>query len=160
MMIKDLIQRAIAEPDCKVVPPLGVPTVADGHKLPGDIIEFYELCGGVELFTNSENPCRIVSPNEFNLANPVIVGDICEDDISADWYIIADYYNGNHLTIDLNPSRLGRCYDSFSETHGLVGETPIIAFSFQELLTRLLDNKGQRFYWLTDSFEPLGDAYD
>ena len=46
------------------------------------------------------------------------------------------------------------------ETHGVAGSCPIIATSFTDLLTRLYENKGQRWYWLRPDFVSLGDAYD
>lgn len=56
--------------------------------------------------------------------------------------------------------RLGRCYDSNWEIHGVAGSCPIIANSFTELLERLVMNNGKHWYWLQDDFTSLGDAYD
>lgn len=61
---------------------------------------------------NSEYPYRFVRTDEVFLANPVIVGDLCLDDISSDWYIIVEYSHGEYLTIELDFGHLGRCYDS------------------------------------------------
>jgi len=130
------------------------------YKLPDDIKEFYNLCGGVSLYLSGESTANIVPPNEFILANPLIVGERCVNDITSNWYIVANDGNGDYLTIDLEKERLGRCYDSFWDSHGVVGECPIIANSFTEILERLIDNKGQHWYWLSDGFEALGDAYD
>ena len=80
-------------------------------------------------------------------------------DISDLWFSIADDGNGDYLSIDLAPGRLGICYDSFHETHGVAGSTPVIARSFTELLTSLLQSRGNRPYWLEDGFVSLGDAY-
>ena len=140
--------------------PSGVPVVNDGHILPDDVLRFYTLCGGVSLYLNNDYSVRIVSPQDFVLANPVIVGEVCEDDISSTWYIVADDFNGDYLTIDLDASRLGRCYDSYFDVHGMVGGCPIIATSFTDLLRRLITNKGEYWYWLSDDFKPIGDAYD
>jgi hypothetical protein len=90
----------------------------------------------------------------------VIVGEACEDDISASWHLIVDDTNGEYLTIDLSENRVGRCYDSFFDRHGVRGSCPIIATSFSELLQRLIENRGQHWYWLQEGFESLGDAYD
>jgi hypothetical protein len=68
--------------------------------------------------------------------------------------------NGDYLTIDLNQERLGRCYDSFYDRHGIVGSYPTIAKSFTELLEQLFNNKGELLYWLNKDFPSLGDAYD
>lgn len=136
-----------------------MPQVELPYQIPEDLTVFYTLCGGIELYPEAHYPIRVVSPHEVVLANPVIVGELCSDDISASWHIIATDGNGDYLTIDLHPDRLGRCYDSFRETHGLPGSCPIIARTFTELLSRLIENKGQRWYWLDSEFAPIGDAY-
>ncbi|AFJ61907.1 conserved hypothetical protein, phage SPbeta [Bacillus velezensis YAU B9601-Y2] len=94
------------------------------------------------------------------MANPVIVGELCEEDISSEWYIVCTDGKGEYLTIDLNEDRKGKCYDSFFDRHGIVGETQVIATSFTDLIQRLLENKGEHWYWLRDDFSTLGDAYD
>lgn len=166
MDIKALITKAKTLPDCIVYSPKGIPNIKDGHMLPSDLKEFYELCGGIELYKNGEYPIEIVSPEKVERANPIIIGEIPdipnngipEGDISESWYIVAHDYNGDYLTIDFSSDRLGRCYDSFHELHP--GNSPIIAKSFDDLLQGLIDNKGQRWYWLRDSFVSLGEAYD
>jgi antitoxin YokJ len=64
------------------------------------------------------------------------------------------------LSIDTDPTRNGRCYDSFHDVHGIVGSDPVIARSFAELFERLLDSGGGHWYWLEPDFVSLGDAYD
>ncbi|MDY7224713.1 SMI1/KNR4 family protein [Halalkalibacterium halodurans] len=159
--IKNLIKQIKNLDHCHVYEPIGLPQInEDQHVLPNDLKEFYTLCGGVALYENKDYPIYVVPPEEFILANPVIVGELCEEDISSDWYIICSDGKGEHLTIDLHKSRLGKCYDSFFDRHGIVGETQVIATSFTDLLERLIDNQGQHWYWLQDTFEDLGDAYD
>ncbi|MED4057745.1 hypothetical protein P4654_27010 [Niallia taxi] len=80
-----------------------------------------------------------------------------EDDISLCWNKVASD-KSDYITIDPNKDRLGRCYHSFWDSHEVEGECPIIAFSFTDVLTRLLINEGQRWYWLQDDFETLGDT--
>jgi hypothetical protein len=118
------------------------------------------LCGGVDLYPDRTYSHVIVPPDEVVLANPVLVGERVTDDRSDSWYLIAHDGNGDYLTLDCSPERSGWCYDSFHETHGLVGQTPVIAHSFTELLTRCYANQGAYPYWLRDDFVPLGDAYD
>lgn len=137
-----------------------MPQVRPKHVLPEDLVGFYTDCGGCALFTEALYNFRIVKPIDFVPANPVIIGEVCDDDISSDWYIIASDNCGNYLTIDLNPLRLGRCYMSYFDTHGIVGETKIVAMSFTELLQGLFENRGEYLYWLRDGFRELGDAYD
>ena len=161
MNVKDFIELVKKMSDCDVYPPNGYPVlVHDKHHLPDDLKEFYTLCGGLGLFLESDNPIYMVSPQEFVQANPVIVGELCPDDISSEWYIIADDKNGQYITIDLSSERLGRCYDSFWDRHGLVGDCPIIARTFSELLLNIVINCGACWYWTRDDFQPFGDAYD
>ena len=141
-------------------PTKGMPSLQPPHRLPDDLKRFYELCGAVMLFEQNDYHVLIVPPDRVVPANPLIVGQEYEDDITASWYIIGDDGNGDYLTIDLGPERLGRCYDSFRETHGLVGNCPIIARSFSELLTSLHETRGDHWYWLRPEFVPIGDAYD
>ena len=94
------------------------------------------------------------------LANPVIVGELCEEDISSKWYIICKDSDSNYITIDLATERLGRCYDSFWDRHGVVGECAIIARNFTELVMELFNSQGESLYWLGSDHQYLGDAYD
>ncbi len=167
MKILELINTMRKTTNCLTLPPAGLPTASSSHQLPTDLVEFYQQCGGCTLFVNSGYTVRIVSPSEFTLANPVIFKSFdpseleeLKDDRSWNWYIIAETDPGDYLTIDLSPERLGRCYESFFDRHAVPGETPIIAFSFTDLLDRLLLNQGQHYYWLNPNFQPLGDAYD
>lgn len=161
MTVKNLIELVKKANGCKVQPPSGYPEFFnDKHHLPDDLKEFYTLCGGLGLFLESDYPIHIVSPQEFVLANPVIIGELYPDDISSEWYIIADDKNGQYITIDLASERLGRCYDSFWDRHGLVGDCPIIARTFSELLFNVIKNSGGYWYWLQDNYPSLGDAYD
>jgi hypothetical protein len=114
--------------NCKVSPPAGLPAL-ESHELPEDIRLFYERCGGLRLFEDKDHSCQIVSPSEFVLSNPVIVGELVEEDISSHWYIIGNDGNGDYISIDLHPDRL-------------------------------VQINGERWYWLREDFESLGDAYD
>lgn len=158
--ITGLIREASSLLNCEVYPASGLPKLRSSHMLPIDLEEFYKECGGMQLFNDSDFPYRIIPATEINLANLEILGEEVEDDISNNWYTLIDCDNGDFVTIDLHPERLGRCYDSFHETHGLIGDTPIIAMSFTELLQQLLQHKGKLIYWLDESFVALGDAYD
>jgi len=160
MCIENLIKKIKTIPDCVVYPPNGLPVVEEGFVLPSDVKDFYHLCGGVKLFTKNIYSISIVSPNDFLLANPIIVGERGEYDISSNWYIVASDFNGDYLTIDLHQERLGRCYDSFWDRHGVADNCPIISLTFTDLLVQLINNKGNRWYWLQDDFISLGDAYD
>jgi antitoxin YokJ len=163
-----LILKTIrATPDCNVRPPRGLPRVAPEHVLPGDLQEFYQLCGGVTLFGRADYPISIVPPEEMVLANAVILRGVSEpqlaataDDISWSWYIVGveEGHSSMYITIDLSPERLGRCYDSYWEIHP--GNSTIIATSFTHLLEQLLSNRGERWYWVRPGFHSLGSPYD
>ncbi|QYR24100.1 SMI1/KNR4 family protein [Paenibacillus sp. sptzw28] len=159
-LIDQLISRISLIKDCEVLLSEGLPVTNSTHILPSDVQEFYKLCGGVNLYKGSDYSISIVRPEEFVLSSHVILGEIYEDDISSHWYVIGKGGTSEYISIDLAPERYGRCYDSFAETFGLAGDSPIIASSFTELLKRLIDNKGERYYWLDDNFIPIGDAYD
>jgi hypothetical protein len=100
------------------------------------------------------------SPPDLAPANPVIIGHQVDDDITSSWFIVARDPDDACLTIDLHPSRLGRCYDSFWDRHGIPGSCPVIASSFTDLLRLLLANQGAHWHWLQPGFESLGDAYE
>ena len=147
--------------DCVVLPPQGIPSVFPHHILPDDVVEFYRQTGGIYLFYRSNYPISIVGPDEFVLSVPEICFcDPDQEDISANWYIIAKGPSSQYLSIDLKKERLGLCYDSYWDSFANPGDTPIIARSFSELLRRLYHNRGEYYYWLKDDFDEYGDAYD
>lgn len=160
MVIRELLARVAAEPNCLVRQPAGMPQVSQDFSLPQDLLEFYELCGGLDLFRGADFGISISSPEELKPSNLVILGESFPEDISHSWFIVAHTVDREHLSIDLSRERAGRCYDSFHETHGIAGSSPVIANSFSELLGRLLDSRGGHWYWLSPEFEELGDAYD
>ncbi|WP_310601876.1 SMI1/KNR4 family protein [Anaerosporobacter sp.] len=160
MDIVKMIDEIRSMPDCIVHSPCGQPLLDEEVNLPMDLKMFYENCGGISLFLSKEYGFTIVSPKEMVLANPIIVDDLCEEDISSKWYIVCNDSENNYITIDLAEERAGRCYDSFWDRHGVVGECAIIAKSFTELVIYLLKNEGKSLYWLDSNFQFIGDAYD
>jgi antitoxin YokJ len=155
-----LIRRIKRTPDCAVAPPMGMPALREQDRLPDDLAHFYRLCGGVRLFESAAYPIGVVGPDALVRSNPVIVGSEAPDDITDAWYIVARSGAGEMLSIDFSPGRLGRCYDSFWDGHGIAGSCPIVATSFSELLRRLFADRGGRSYWLGDGDPGYGDAYD
>lgn len=158
--IKKILEKIKSYPGCEVHKPSGVPEINASHFLPEDLYNFYQLCGGIILFKGKNYSIKISAPQDLVLANPVIVGQLCEYDISSSWYIIgSDFTSNQYITVDLSEERLGRCYDSFWDRHGVVGSCPIIATSFEELLLNLVKSRGESLYWLEPDFVFLGDAY-
>jgi len=143
---------------CTVASPNGQPVLRESERLPDDVAEFYRLVGGVSLFEDGEYPMRVLGPDEFIRANPEIARTECPDDITDSWYIVAQGGRVDSISIDCSPARIGRCYDSFWDRHGVVGECLIVALSFTELLQRLFDGAGGYYYWLA-SDPGYGDAY-
>jgi hypothetical protein len=155
-----LVERIAGTEGCTVSLPAELPTIGPPHVLPVDVREFYELCGGATLFEDSDYPLVLVPPDQVVRANPVIIGEACDEDRSASWYIVARDLHRNYITIDCSQERLGRCYDSSFDRHGIAGSCPVVATSFTDLIDRLLSNAGQHWYWLRPGFQSLGDAYD
>ncbi len=65
------------------------------NSLPEDLKEFYRECGGIKFFVGTDYAMEIVSPDNLVSSNPVILPEgweeyISENDISNDWYIIAE----------------------------------------------------------------------
>lgn len=170
MSICNLISKIKELPDCIVHELDGVPRVRSGLKLPKDLVDFYTYCGGIDLFVSGSHRTYIVPPNKFIPADNVFFDeDTLEfyksqegysDELSTDWYVLADIENGNYILIDLNSDRCGKCYQGLWETYAMKGESPIIAINLIELLNKLIDSKGEKWYWESDDYISLGDAYD
>lgn len=155
-----LLSRIDSTPGCRLLPAAGMPRIDGAHLLPRDLVEFYRRCGGVELFASALFPILVSPPTDLLGSNRVIVGAEFADDLSASWYVIASDGDGQRISIDLDPSRAGRCYDSFVDTHGVAGSCAVVATSFTDLLSRLVANQGEHWYWCRPDFVSLGDAYD
>lgn len=158
--IAELLVQLADTPGCALAAPVGIPDVGSDLVLPADLRDFYSLCGGVTLFSGSLFSLQISSPSDLISSNRAILGEAFPDDRSDSWFVIASDGVGQRISIDLAPSRLGRCYDSFTEVHAIAGSSAIIARSFTDLLSRLLRAEGDHWYWLETGFELLGDAYD
>lgn len=160
MDIDSIIRDIRESPHCIIHPSGGMPIISREHTLPNDLKRFYEQCGGISLFPRRDYAIEIISAAGLVLANPIIIGESCQDDITASWYILGRSDAQEMVTIDLSERRLGRCYDSFWDRHGVPGDCAIIANSFTELVARLFAGGGDYWYWLRDDFERIGDAYD
>lgn len=166
-ILSNLLDSIRQTPDCEITQPDGLPEIHSNHVLSEDVIEFYTLCGSISLFRSSAYSIEIYPPQRLILANPVIFIGVNENelrasknDISWSWYIVAQGENNQFITIDFAPERLGRCYDSFWDTHAMPGSSQIIARSFTELLVKLFAGAGNHWYWLQQDFYSIGDAYD
>ena len=158
MEINEIIELLFRDEDCILSPPSDLPSLPAGIRLPVDLKEFYSNCGGCVLFGDEAYGIEIVPPDEFKRANPVIVGEECQVDISYDWFIVARV-GSQYITIDLNADRARRCYDSFWDCHGVAGECAVIATTFSELMKSLLRERGKALFWTQPDFAFIGDAY-
>jgi hypothetical protein len=156
----ELIERAARSDRCAVHPPAGTPSVPAQFQLPDDLADFYRRCGGADLFLEGDYGILLLPPDELLESNVVLVGQQYPDDRSSSWFTVARSVDREFLSIDLADERNGRVYDSFYEIHAVVGSATIIANSFTDLFTMLMDTDGDRWPWLTEGFVSLGDAYD
>lgn len=167
MNLMSLLDEMEKHPGCRLLPPAGIPAVAGACSLPEDLLAFYGRCGGAEVHLDKECRFRIVPPPEMVPSNPVIMGDYyrkyqaeIDCDISAAWHAIGTMSGPEEKIItDLDPARLGRCYDGFCETYA-TGDMKVIANSFAELLEQLFRAGGEGVFWEMEGFPDLGGAYD
>lgn len=161
-MLAELINTIRLDSNCTVFAPTHIPDLPAGFRLPLDVIEFYNLCGGMEIYcANSNIGFRIMPADEVTQINPLIIGEVYEEDISFNWFAIAQDGNGNYISIDFSEGpKNGFCYDSSLECHGLVGNCAVVAKSFADLLNNLYKSRGLSIYWTEADFQYLGDAYD
>ena len=173
MKIISLIEEVRSLSGCRLWPPQGLPQLCSQHLLPEDVRVFYEHCGGFCWDFGdvaSRDFLLVLPPNQVLLANPIIAfvpesESGKSPDISWDWYTIAQVAGGDYFTIDFGRERLGRCYDGFHETYALPGDTPILAFTFTDFLSRIvahiLNSALSEWNWEGSLRElSLGDAYD
>lgn len=161
-MLAELIDKIRLDNNCIVYEPRQLPDIPGEFDLPTDVIEFYRLCGGMEIYcAESSLGFRIMPADKITQVNPLIVGELYAEDISASWFAIAQDGNGNYISIDFSKGKKnGFCYDSSLECHGLVGSCAIVAKCFTDLLNNLYENRGLFVYWTEPDFPYLGDAYD
>jgi hypothetical protein len=99
--VREIIEVVKGIPDCVVLRPNGLPQIEENLRLPDDLREFYESCGGLILFQHAYYQINIVPPEDFVLANPVIIGERCEEDISSNWYMFQTMEVENTLQLTL-----------------------------------------------------------
>lgn len=148
---------------CHIHPERGLPEISSAHVFPEDLISFYQACGGLSLFVNSLYPIYLVKPEDCVVANTIFFRNVDPEEvakthnhISWSWYIIAKGDDTDQVfTIDLDQERLGWCYDSNFFLHP--GNSPIIATSFTELLTKFVSSRGKSEFWseIVDPIYPI-----
>lgn len=152
--VSEIIRELQGTPECTVEPPAGIPALPAGFALPEDLLEFYRNCGGIDLFPHEDWGWRLVGPKEFLRADQVILElsykehpEDYDGTASEGLYVIAVRGDGpDYISIDTHPSRLGRCFDSFSGDHATEGSR-VIALSFGEMLGKLVNWRQEGYFW-------------
>lgn len=146
--------------------------------LPEDLCEFYHRTDGAELFGTGDAarvrllPVASHTPLEWGEL-PEKYGNSRGPDGRV-WHRFAVFPDGSWLALNLDrnardprpkpegarwryePNFHAVCHTS-AATRNKPGLNPVVAVSFTELLTRLLESEGQP-YWLAPDFKPYGDA--
>jgi antitoxin YokJ len=157
MTVESFLRRVKEADDCRILPPTTEFRLPERASVLTDMVDFYQQCDGIEMFTSQAYTYRIFNLKEIGDLNREIHGEcICGDTVISDsWIFIAEDNNGEQIAIDTELKRAGRVYDlSFGNDY------QIIALSFLDLVEQLFDNRGGYPYWLEESFKTLGDACD
>jgi hypothetical protein len=173
MLIQEALKEFQNRPDWIVHPSKGLPLLSDDPRapevtIPGDVLRFYDECGGLENVPriDVDVALEIVSPGYFKWAVKRILGaslDRQEAGFRGErdwkWYVIGYGYTDEYFFIDLSPERYEYCYFTDFYFFGQKGRTPVVATSFHELLQYFLEaaENGQQRFWEGKNF---GDAYD
>jgi antitoxin YokJ len=153
--IQDLVTAIKLDSSCEVPPSQGLPKIDSRFVLPDDVKVFYEQCGGMWLFGNSEYPTTILEPIRFLPANGVCLSELSKEEIenslgaehfSWGWHIVAEFGGGDELAaINLGiGNEFGYCYDCFWETYP--NKDRLFAKSFSDFLERLFAARGKVNY--------------
>jgi hypothetical protein len=165
--IAQIISEAIRTSGCTVLPAIDLPATPLNLQLPSDLRDFYELCGGLDMFPGTEQEWRFVNPNEVVRADPFILDkaytdrpEVYDGKPSETLYLIAVAGVGpEFITIDFEPKRNGLCFDSYSGDHG-TESSKVIALSFTELLNKLFYWKQPGLFWENEFYGYLGQPIE
>ena len=95
------ILKSISETNgCKLVKREKPINIEIGIILPDDLRFYFENYTSITFWEKSNYSVKIVGIEGFKKANPIIIGEDAPDDISNNWFIIADD-NPQFITIDL-----------------------------------------------------------
>jgi hypothetical protein len=153
LSIETLLEQIKQDPLCKVFPPVGLPVLPEGLKLPADLEYFYRQCGGIQCFYNCdlygfyiEPPKGFISANSFCLSSlsvDELIRDLGVDHFSWKWYLIANFGGGNSecAAISLNEDDLGSIYNCEIWT-AYPSKEELFATSFTDFLGILYHDRG------------------
>ena len=95
------ILKSISETNgCKLVKREKPINIEVGFILPDDLRFYFENYNSITFWEKSNYSVKIVGIEGFKKANPIIIGEDVPDDISNNWFIIAED-NPQFITIDL-----------------------------------------------------------
>jgi hypothetical protein len=167
MEMQQLIMEFSRSPKWTVRPSKGLPELSKDERapfvtIPDEMLQFYELCDGLECSTRF---LSIAPPDEFHWAVKWILRRSFDSQVAAfkdqrEWYwYVVGCGTDQYFVVDLAPERHGHCYFTELYFFGQRGWAPIVAVSFQGLLRQLYEaaNAGEDWSW---NDAKLGDAYD
>jgi len=156
MTAVDRLVAEVADQDgWETLPAANAPWDPLPQQLPDDLAAFARICGGIRT------PRGLLIAERLRHAQHVILGEKHPEDRSFHWYVIAEgdtSGTAERAVIDLHPARRGRCYDAFWDSFAVAGSMDVVATSFTDLLTRVVEAGGAA-YWSGEALG-MGDAYD
>jgi hypothetical protein len=153
--LSSVLAAVVQHPGCHLLPPTGPVTLPDPFTIPGDLHQFYELCGGAVLFEGATFEWTVSGPHQLVPASPRLLGPEAAQHVATEYpddltnwcFVFAESSprsTDSIVVVDLDPAWAGRYYDAFWDSYGLVGEMPILALTAAEVLHRLLATGGAR----------------
>lgn len=134
-----------------VHPSSGQPRLPPGVSIPEELQQYFDLCGGLELFLDAEYPSTVYGPASFVQAHPVLLAPLTLSEIESNiprsepswnWHLIADAGTQNEsVVVHVDGPHAGRCYSGFWETYPQ--DSPVLARSFATFLHALVMDEGQ-----------------
>jgi hypothetical protein len=184
MNIEEIISTIENQSWCSVSAPVpfDLSLFPSGHRMPEDMIKFYNHIGSAILHTNHKPSPIIVMPiDDFKITTQEMLmnnirseidsegrirfydmdGDIFED-LSNNWYTVIKYGNGKFVSVDFSENSNGYCCKTFWDCYGVKNANPIVAKNFTDLIYNILfleDSNGD-YFWENRKFRLIGDAYD
>lgn len=146
--LESILETLRSRSDCLVLPPCGIPMTRAGTSLPSEVERFYSLCGGCKLgvFEDDFFSWRIVEPQEFVTAIPVVIGlsyeserPFWEQHWAQCFYRFAENQAGDErVVVSCSGKHSGLYFDGHQESFGC-DNMPLISRTLPELVVALAD---------------------
>jgi antitoxin YokJ len=157
MQVNTIFEQILLLNDCTIRPKIEYElSIPSPLVIPREVSEFYGLCNGVELFNSKDYRFEIVPFDQIVPFTSVLSAFYVEckgERISDYWYRIgleAEIY----IYVDFHPKRNGRCY------HVSFDDFQLIALSFSQILSMILNTKGEYPEWYSVDFSPPAEICD